>query len=300
MSTKAATAVGFISILAWSQLAVLTTLSGAVPPFQLVAMSFVLAGAIGLAYLLRVPNGFRILVAAPTGAWALGVTGLFGYHFFYFLALRSAPAVEANLINYLWPLLIVLFSAALPARGEDGGLKWWHTSGAALGLAGTVIIISGDNGDGSLSGGNAIPWLGYGAALGAALIWSSYSVANRRFADVPSTSVAGFCVVTALAAALAHLALETTVWPANGSEWAAIAGLGLGPVGAAFYFWDYGVKHGDIRVLGAAAYAIPMLSTLSLVAFGLSQATPALWTACVFITVGAVLAAKDMLFVRGD
>lgn len=300
MSTKAATAVGFISILAWSQLAVLTTLSGAVPPFQLVAMSFVLAGAIGLAYLLRVPNGFRSLVAAPPGAWALGVTGLFGYHFFYFLALRSAPAVEANLINYLWPLLIVLFSAALPARGEDGGLKWWHTSGAALGLAGTVLIISGDNGDGSLSGGNAIPWLGYGAALGAALIWSSYSVANRRFANVPSTSVAGFCVVTALAAALAHLALETTVWPANSSEWAAIAGLGLGPVGAAFYFWDYGVKHGDIRVLGAAAYAIPMLSTLSLVAFGLSQATPALWTACVFITVGAALAAKDMLFVRRD
>jgi drug/metabolite transporter (DMT)-like permease len=300
MSTKAATAVGFISILAWSQLAVLTTLSGAVPPFQLVAMSFVLAGAIGLAYLLRVPNGFRSLVAAPTGAWALGVTGLFGYHFFYFLALRSAPAVEANLINYLWPLLIVLFSAALPARGEDGGLKWWHTSGAALGLAGTVLIISGDNGDGSLSGGNAIPWLGYGAALGAALIWSSYSVANRRFANVPSTSVAGFCVVTALAAALAHLALETTVWPANGSEWAAIAGLGLGPVGAAFYFWDYGVKHGDIRVLGAAAYAIPMLSTLSLVAFGLSKATPSLWTACVFITVGAALAAKDMLFVRRD
>ncbi len=263
-------------------------------------MSFVLAGAIGLAYLLRVPNGLRSLFAVPTGAWALGVTGLFGYHFFYFLALRSAPAVEANLINYLWPLLIVLFSAALPARGEDGGLKWWHASGAAFGLAGTVIIITGNNDGGSFPGGNAIPWLGYGAALGAALVWSSYSVANRRFANVPSTSVAGFCVVTALAAALAHLALETTVWPASSSEWAAIAGLGLGPVGAAFYFWDYGVKHGDIRVLGAAAYTAPLLSTLSLVAFGLSQATPSLWTACVFITVGAALAAKDMLFVRGD
>ena len=296
MSTRAATAVGFISILLWSQLAVLTTLSGSVPPFQLVAMSFVLAGVIGLAYLLRVPNGFRSLIAAPPGAWALGVTGLFGYHFFYFLALRSAPALEANLINYLWPLLIVLFSAALPARGVDGGLKWWHTSGAALGLAGTVLIVAGNNDGGSLPGGNSIPWLGYGAALGAALVWSSYSVANRRFANVPSTSVAGFCFVTALAAALAHLALETTVWPASSSEWAAIAGLGLGPVGAAFYFWDYGVKHGDIRVLGAAAYAIPMLSTLSLVAFGLSKATPSLWTACVFITVGAALAAKDMLF----
>jgi drug/metabolite transporter (DMT)-like permease len=300
MNTRAATAVGFISILLWSQLAVLTTLSGAVPPFQLVAMSFVLAGVIGFAYLLRIPNGFRSLIAAPPGVWALGVSGLFGYHFFYFLALRSAPALEANLINYLWPLLIVLFSAALPARGEDRGLKWWHTSGAALGLAGTVLIVTGNNEGGSLPGGNAIPWLGYGAALGAALVWSSYSVANRRFANVPSTSVAGFCVVTALAAALAHLALEITVWPASKGEWAAIAGLGLGPVGAAFYFWDYGVKHGDIRVLGATAYAIPLLSTLSLVAFGLSQATPSLWAACVFITVGAALAAKDMFVPQRD
>jgi drug/metabolite transporter (DMT)-like permease len=104
--------------------------------------------------------------------------------------------------------------------------------------------------------------------------------------------------VTACAATLAHLALETTVWPASRIEWLAIAGLGLGPVGAAFYFWDYGVKHGDIRVLGAAAYTAPLLSTLSLVAFGLSQATPSLWVACVFITAGAVLAAKDMLFAQ--
>ena len=178
MNTRAATAVGFISILLWSQLAVLTTLSGAVPPFQLVAMSFVLAGVIGFAYLLRIPNGFRSLIAAPPGVWALGVSGLFGYHFFYFLALRSAPALEANLINYLWPLLIVLFSAALPARGEDRGLKWWHTSGAALGLAGTVLIVTGNNEGGSLPGGNAIPWLGYGASilLFAPAMYMMYSV----------------------------------------------------------------------------------------------------------------------------
>ena len=295
MSTRAATGIGFISILLWSQLAVLTTLSGAVPPFQLVAMSFVLAGGIGFATLLRAPNGLQSLIETPPGAWALGVAGLFGYHFFYFLALRTAPAVEANLINYLWPLLIVLFSALLPARGEAAGLKWWHICGAALGLAGTIIIVSGNNGGGGALAGNDIPWPGYGAALVAALVWSGYSVANRRFASVPSTSVAGFCIVTAIAAGLAHLSLETMVWPARSSEWAAILGLGLGPVGAAFYFWDYGVKHGDIRVLGAAAYAIPLLSTLSLVAFGLSKAAPSLWLACVFITVGAALAAKDML-----
>jgi drug/metabolite transporter (DMT)-like permease len=295
MTTRAATAVGFISILLWSQLAVLTTLSGTVPPFQLVAMSFALGGAIGFIYLLRIPKGLQSLVKTPTPAWALGVAGLFGYHFFYFLALRSAPAVEANLINYLWPLLIVLLSALFPASGDERGLKWWHVCGAALGLAGTILIVAGGKGSAFSFDNHEFPWLGYGAALVAAFIWPCYSIANRRYASVPSTSVAGFCLVTAVVALMAHLALETTVWPENITEWLAMAGLGLGPAGTAFYFWDYGVKHGDLSVLGAVAYATPLLSTLSLVAFGLSTATPALWIACLLITLGAVLAAKDML-----
>ena len=83
-------------------------------------------------------------------------------------------------------------------------------------------------------------------------------------------------------------------------QWAAVAGLGIGPVGAAFYVWDYGVKHGDIRVLGAAAYATPMLSTLALVTLGSSTAGPALWTACILITAGAALAAREMLFGQKD
>ena len=259
-------------------------------------MSFSVAGTLGLFYLAFTPRGLGSLRKTPLGAWVLGVAGLFGYHGFYFLALRSAPAIEANLINYLWPLLIVLFSALLPVRDQTGGLKWWHLAGAFLGLAGTVLIVAGSDGAGAVQRAAGDRWIGYGAALAAALVWSSYSVANRRFASVPSTSVAGFCLVTALLAAGAHLLFEETVWPASPMEWAAVAGLGLGPVGFAFYVWDHGMKHGDIRVLGAAAYAIPVLSTLALVAFGRSTAGPALWAACILITAGAILAARDMLF----
>ena len=296
MSARGATAVGLIAIALWSLLAALTTLSGRTPPFQLVAMSFALAGALGLVYLARNRQGLRLLSGVPLGAWALSVAGLFGYHFFFFLALRSAPAAEANLINYLWPLLIVLFSALLPARGEAGGLKWWHVTGAMLGLAGTALIIAGGGGGRADHVGDTSPWLGYTAAAIAALVWSSYSVANRRFAEVPSACVAGFCLATALLATLAHLVFEETLWPASTTEWVAAVSLGLGPVGAAFYVWDYAVKHGDIRVLGAAAYAIPLLSTLLLVALGIASAGPALWLACALITGGAILAAKEMVF----
>ncbi|GBE43558.1 aromatic amino acid exporter YddG [bacterium BMS3Bbin10] len=300
MSTRAATCIGCIAIVLWSLLALLTTATGNVPPFLLVAFSFSIGGTLGLGYLACTPRGLRSLGEIPLGAWALGVAGLFGYHALYFLALRSAPALQANLINNLWPLLIVLFSALLPARDRTGGLKWWHLAGAFLGLSGTVLIVSGGDGARAMQGEGNIPWLGYGAALAAALVWSGYSVANRRFTTVPSTSVAGFCVATALLAVGAHLAFEETIWPAGPVEWAAVAGLGLGPVGAAFYVWDHGVKHGDLRVLGAAAYAIPVLSTLALVAFGQSTAGPALWAACILITAGAVLAARALLFGARD
>lgn len=297
-ATLHATAIGFIAILLWALLASLTALSGTVPPFQLVAISFTIASLIGLVFVYRSKPGLSSLADIPLAAWVLGTGGLFGYHFFYFLALRSAPPVEANLINYLWPLLIVLFSALLPREGSDGGLKWWHLAGASLGLAGTVLIITGSAKAtaGPLSTDH---WTGYLSALAAALTWSSYSVLNRRFARIPSTAVAGFCMATAVLALIAHLLVETTVWPGTPLEWLVTLGMGLGPVGVAFYVWDHGTKHGDIRILGAAAYAIPLLSTFLLVWLGISQATPSLWFACVLITGGAVLAAREMLVTRG-
>lgn len=286
MPRPAATLIGFTAVLMWSLLALFTAASGQVPPFQLVAMSFAVAAAIGGAWLLAAGGASR-LAAVPPGAWALGVAGLFGYHFFYFTALRNAPPVEAGLIAYLWPLLIVLFSALLP--GERLGAH--HFAGALLGLAGAGLIVTGGSGL-SFRGEYA---LGYAAALACALIWSTYSVASRRYRAVPTEAVAGFCIAAAALSLLAHLALETTRWPQGPGQWLAVAGLGLGPVGAAFYVWDLGVKHGDIQVLGASAYAAPLLSTLLLIAAGYAEFSWVVAVACLLITGGAALAARDLL-----
>jgi len=118
---------------------------------------------------------------------------------------------------------------------------------------------------------------------------------SRRFAAVPTDVVTGFCIVTAALATLAHVALEETVWPAAPLQWLAVSGLGVGPVGLAFYVWDYGVKHGDIQVLGAASYLAPLLSTLVLIVAGFAQFTWVVAGACLLITAGAMLAAKDLL-----
>lgn len=281
-----ATLVGFVAVLLWSLLALLTAASGAVPPFQLVAIAFTIGGVIGLVPLFLQPARAAALRQPPI-VWLIGVGGLFGYHFFYFTALRNAPAVEASLINYLWPLLIVVFSASLP--GEK--LRVHHMLGAGLGLSGVVLIVTGGKG----LAFETEYLFGYAIALVAALTWASYSVISRRFASVPSVTVTGFCLVASVLAALCHLMFETTVWPASPLQWAATIGLGIGPAGGAFFFWDRGIKKGDIQVLGAAAYSAPLLSTIILIAAGIGSFTPAIGFACVLITAGAIVAAKDMI-----
>ncbi|MBN9049692.1 MAG: EamA family transporter [Rhizobiales bacterium] len=281
-----ATLIGFTAILMWSLLALLTAASGAMPPFQLAAVTFAIGGTLGAVSFIGRPGAVKAL-RQPWPVWALGVGGLFGYHALYFMALRLAPPAEAGLINYLWPLLIVLFSALLP--GER--LKPHHLAGAALGLIGTIVLISGRAELGFAP--RDLP--GYAAAFVAAFVWAIYSVASRRFASVPSDAVVGFCLVTALLAALCHLLFETTVWPRDAAEWGAVIALGIGPVGLAFYVWDIGVKRGDIRVLGAASYAAPVLSTLALIAGGYAQPRWTLWLAAALIAVGGLVAAKDMV-----
>jgi drug/metabolite transporter (DMT)-like permease len=281
-----ATLIGFTAILMWALLALFTAASGKMPPFQLSAICFLIGSLPGIAVLIARPERLRLL-KQPAKVWVTGILGLFGYHFLYFTALRNAPAVEASLIAYLWPLLIVTGSALLP--GET--LRWNHVVGTLLGLGGTALIV----------GRNGVTFdsaylVGYGAAFLCAFTWAGYSLATRSFEAVSTDVVTGFCLATAILSLLCHLGLETTVWPQTSFEWLAVAGLGLLPVGAAFYVWDYGVKNGDIQILGAASYAAPLLSTLVLILSGFAEATWSIALACLLVTGGAVLAAKDMIF----
>jgi drug/metabolite transporter (DMT)-like permease len=282
----AATLIGFVAILMWSFLALLTVASGRVPPFQLAAMTFAIGGSLGAASWLFRRGGAAALRQKPE-VWGLGIGGLFGYHALYFSALRLAPPAEAGLINYFWPLLIVLLSALLP----NERLRAHHVAGAFLGLVGSVVLFAGQ--DALTLAGEYVP--GYAASFVAAFVWATYSVLSRRFAGVPSDAVAGFCLATSALAAICHVLFETMLWPSSTGQWLAVLGLGIGPVGAAFYAWDFGVKHGDLRVLGAASYAAPVLSTAFLVLAGYARPTLALALAAALITGGGLLAATDLM-----
>ena len=279
------TLAGCAAIALWAFLATLSVLAGPIPPFQMVAMTFAIGAAIGVLRATSRGVGWAGLIKWPTRVWLLGVGGLFGYHALYFAALQLAPPAEANLVNYLWPLLIVLLSA--PLAGER--LAWPHFVGASLGFAGVALLAlchGVDFADAHL--------LGYLLAIGCAWTWALYSVLSRRFGETPTDAIAAFCGASATLALLCHFQFERTVWPASPPAWLAVGALGLGPAGAAFYLWDHAVKRGDIRALGALSYATPILSTAVLIALGLAQPSAALLVAALLVAAGAALASRDL------
>lgn len=282
MTKARATLVGFIAVILWSLLALLTVGSAPTPPLLLNTICFTIGGTCGLIWT-YFSGGLGVLRTVSWRVYVFGTLGLFGYHALYFSALRLAPAAEAGLIAYLWPLLIVLFSGFLPGERLSKG----HVVGALIGFAGAALIVSGGG-----RGFQAEYAAGYMLALLCALTWSGYSVASRLIASAPTQSVTVFCLGSAVLSLPLHLFFEQTALPQSTTGWAATLLLGLGPVGLAFFVWDIGVKRGDIQLLGAASYAAPLLSTCALILAGVTPVSATLGIAALLVTGGAVIAAR--------
>ncbi len=240
-----ALALGAIAL--WATLASLGVALAKVPPFLLTGLALV----IGSVPAWPLARQWRV----PKSTLALGVYGLFGFHFLLFIALRHAPPVEANLVNYLWPLFIVVLA---PLFLPDLRLRPVHVGAALAGFAGAALAILGGR---SVSGGFA--W-GYVPALGSALIWASYSLMTRRVPYFPTAVVGLFGLVSGALALLCHVAIEPAV-ALSARDWGLIVATGLGPLGAAFYLWDAALKRGDARRIGILSYLTPLASTLLLV-----------------------------------
>jgi drug/metabolite transporter (DMT)-like permease len=265
-------ALGAIAL--WALLASLSVSLAHVPPFFLTGVALIIGSVPAWPLVLKNPQLWRV----PMRTLALGVYGLFAYHFLLFIALRHAPAVEANLVNYLWPLLMVVLA---PCIQPNVRMRWPHVLAALLGFAGASIAISGGQ---ALQQGLA--W-GYLPALGAAFIWASYSLLTQRVPAFPTTAVGLFGLVSGALSLLCHVLLE----PAphlQASDWALLALLGLGPLGAAFYLWDKALKLGDARQIGILSYITPVASTALLM---LTSNRPLSWSivaATVLIVAAAV------------
>lgn len=267
------------AILLWSFLALLGAGLRAIPPLLVVGAALCVGGLAGL------PGWRAWRVSIPT--LLVGVGGIFGYHFLYFSAFRLAPAVEVNLINYLWPLLIVMLS---PRLLSGYPLRAHHLLGALLGLAGAGLIVSG--------GSPRLDWAnlpGYVLAGGAALTWAVYSLLTKRLPPFPTQAVGGFCLLSGLLSLAVFRLNPGDFRPGSlrPAEWLALLAAGLGPMGAAFYAWDAALKRGDPRIIGSLAYLTPLLSTLNLVLLGGRRLTWVSALAMLLIVGGALVGSLE-------
>jgi drug/metabolite transporter (DMT)-like permease len=249
---SAATLYALAAIALWGTLASLGTSLSHLPPFLLTGLALMIGSVMSWPAVLRNRQAW----AVPARTLALGIYGLFGFHFLLFIALRHAPPVEANLVNYLWPLfMVVLAPALLPGLS----LRPLHLVAALLGFAGAAIAILGARSAGPAATDAATYW-GFLPALGSAFIWASYSLWTKRVAAFPTTAIGLFGLVSGVLALVCHALLEPQA-SLSARDWLLIALCGLGPLGAAFFLWDMALKHGDARQIGILSYITPLAST---------------------------------------
>ncbi len=286
--SRFATLLALFTIALWSSLAYLSSRLNHLPSFLLIGVALSIGGLIGTVQI----RSWRV----PWTTLGVGVAGLFGYHFLLFTAFRFAPVVEANLINYLWPLLIVLLS---PVYLPGYRLRPYHLAGGLIAFAGVGLIVTGGKINPDLA---ALP--GYLLAASAAFIWSSYSLLTKRLPPFPTGAVGAFCLAGGLLS-LGIYALEAGSGLQRGTglpvlaaaDWIYLVLLGAGPLGLAFFTWDAALKRGDPRTIGSLAYLTPLASTLILVLLGGKALTWVSAAAMVLIVLGAALGSID-LFLR--
>lgn len=266
------------AIVLWGTLAPLGVALQHVPPFLLTGLGLLGGSVIGLLGCRGDVRRWRV----PLPTLALGIYGLFGFHFLLFMALRYAPAVQANLINYLWPLGMVLL-APLLLPGQRLGTR--QVLAGLLGFAGAALAIAGGR---AWEGGFA--W-GYVLALLSALVWASYSLLTQRVAPFPTVAMGLMGAVSGLLSLLCHALLESPV-ALSGGDAALLAALGLGPLGGAFYLWDAALKRGSAQRIGLLSFLTPLLSTLALLTLRAEMPSPSLALAAALIVGAAVLGAR--------
>ena len=269
------------AIFLWASLASLATLLSDIPPFLLTGIGLVIGALVSLPSLRSGLTPWKI----PLKTLLIGVYGLFGYHFMLFLALQTAPAVEANLVNYLWPLLIVLLS---PIFTKSLSLNLRYVLAAISGFAGAVLAIT--------SGGSGFGFssmeVGYFFALAAAGIWATYSLATTKVPRFPTPAIGLFALASGVLAIGAHFLFEPAA-SISTADWLLLLVLGVGPLGGAFYLWDAALKIGDPRRIGLLAFLTPLLSTALLVVVSGNSLSWQLLLATGLIVGGALLGPRS-------
>jgi drug/metabolite transporter (DMT)-like permease len=215
----------------------------------------------------------QLLAAIMVGYGLLASSVLFIQAFDYI------PVAQANLILYLWPIMVVALCVPL----KLAKLRAIHGAGILLGLLGAAVVIS--------DGSSVFSWAGIGLAAMGGLVWAVSVVFRMWQGEAAPDALREGLLLAAITATLLHLVFEDTVIPSV----AAFAGtvlVGIIPTAMGTLTWDHGVRKGNKLLLATLAYATPLVGALFLVMFGYAVATPGLFLGAILIVAAGIVASR--------
>ena len=287
MSRWAATVIGAIGIALWATETALVSFTGGLPTFEIVGVAFAAAALLSPFAWWISGDSPALAFRQPWSVWAITVPSLVCYHACIYFAVHRVPAAPAALLQGCTPLFIVFGSALLPGQR----LRWWHVAGVVAGLEGLICLSLEGRGVAAFSANAPMFLVLIGVAAG---LWGIYSLVSSRFGSVPTSAMGVFYAASGVIALVFHSAFEQWVTPTP-TQWAAVAALGLLPMGLALFCWDYGLKKGDVQALGAASYVEPLIGAALVVVFGQGELRWSMMISGLVIIGGAFLGSASFL-----
>ena len=271
-----------VTIILWGAMPALTKdLLNALPNFETLAISSLFAFLFLLAVNRRTLKNFSA-EEIFTASW-LGFLGLFLYSAFFYYGLARMTSQEACILNYLWPLMIVLFSC--PVLGE----KLTRRKLLAVGMSfiGVVVVMAG----GVDENFSADKIFGALSCVIAVACYGLFSVLNKKIRLNQKFAMMIIWATTAICAGVSGYLFERWPLPSVG-EFFGLLWLGILIDAVAYLTWALALeKTTNTARTANLAYLVPVLAIfISTFAFG-EELSPAVLPALILI-VGGILINK--------
>ncbi|WP_141319742.1 DMT family transporter [Halomonas halmophila] len=273
---------GFMTVILWASLPLLRALVQ-LPPMLTAAIAMLAAAVVALGLeRWRAPDQ-RPEPDKSAGFWLMGVGGLTGALYFYFLALDEGDPAKVTLVTYTWPVGFMLVADRLAGRG----LRIETLLGALVAFSGLAPLILND------SESVSTPPLAYAAGLAAGLSWIVFSLYLKTGSPSRPTNYKRLFGGVAATALCLHLLLEPAAEQSTARDWLMASLIGIGPYGIAFMTWGFALQRCSTTLLGLMTYLVPVLSSLFVVVMGWAPLSNSLLVAvtAVFIS-GAITQAS--------
>lgn len=173
------------------------------------------------------------------------------------LATTNAQSVEVSLVNYLWPTLLVLMTAAV---SHKRGSVSEALPGAIVATVGVAMAVGGENLDVQEAVANiASNPLPYALAFAGAFIWAIYATVTPSMSSGYDGTTIFFCCVAVVLWIIHFVSGDglPAVAPGIGGYIALLAC--AASIAGGYACWGYGMLHGSMETLAIGSYATPLI-----------------------------------------